>query len=35
MQNTPAKLILDTENIMFDCPFLKPKTRISFVFINI
>lgn len=32
MQNTPAKLILDTENIVFDCPFLKPKTQ---VFINI
>lgn len=35
MQDTPAKLILDTENILLDCPFLKPKTDISFAFINI
>lgn len=35
MQGTPAKLIVDTENIMLDCPFLKPKTGILFAFINI
>lgn len=33
MQDTPAKLTLDTEK-RFDCPFLKPKKDISVALIN-